>query len=216
MSYAPTPEAAKAAAAFIDEIGTQGWATATLEGAARRAGLAVGDLVAAGGDRWGLLDLFGRHVDSAAAREADAEGGSQAVRDRLFGLIMARFDVLTDHRDGIRALMRGLRSDPGLAAYFACRVPRAMRVLADAAGVETTGPLGSARVHALTALYLSVVRTWLDDDSEDLAKTMKALDEALARAERWAERLSNPFGKRASRTGDASPASPDDAAAAAI
>jgi hypothetical protein len=35
----------------------------------------------------------------------------------------------------------------------------------------------------LTALYLYTVRTWIEDDSEDMAKTMAALDKNLERAE---------------------------------
>lgn len=198
MTDLSLPAAHRAALAFVDEVGVQGWASATLDGAALRAGMTLADLVAAGGDRWSLLGHFGRAIDQAAIREAEADGGSQAVRDRLFGLLMARLDALTPHREGIAALARAARTDPGLAAFFACRLPRAIGLLAEVAGVRTTGLAGQARVRALSALYLSVVRTWLDDDSEDLGPTMKALDAALARAERWAGRFDMPFAKRAS------------------
>ncbi len=32
-------------------------------------------------------------------------------------------------------------------------------------------------------MYLTVLRVWLDDDGDDLAKTMAALDKALGRVE---------------------------------
>ena len=42
---------------------------------------------------------------------------------------------------------------------------------------------GIIRVKGLAAIYLSVLRVWLNDDSEDMAQTMSALDRALRRAE---------------------------------
>ena len=60
--------------------------------------------------------------------------------------------------------------------------------IAAAAGIATGGVLGIVRVEALAVLVAQVSRTWLDDADPDLAATMKALDTALERAERWANR----------------------------
>ena len=54
--------------------------------------------------------------------------------------------------------------------------------------MATGGLFGPLRVEGLAALVLQVSRTWLADGDE-LAATMKALDGALERAERWAARL---------------------------
>jgi len=61
--------------------------------------------------------------------------------------------------------------------------------MADAAGVETGGIKGVAKIAGLTALYLKALWVWRDDDSTDMAKTMASLDQSLGRAERWAENL---------------------------
>jgi AcrR family transcriptional regulator len=178
----------KIVSAMLAVIARDGWPATTLEAIAREAACSVAD-VAVHGNRFNLLAAFGKATDIAALKAADADGGSQAPRDRLFDIFMARFDALDDHKSAIKMLGSASRRDPGLAAFFVCRLPRSMEQLASAAGVTTSGLLGTARVKALAALYLGVVRVWLTDDSEDMAKTMAALDKALARAHSWEARV---------------------------
>ncbi len=166
-------------------IDRQGWHQATLEAVAREADLSVSQLVLTAGDRFDMLAKFGRRADIAALRFLNPADTASSTRDRLFDLIMARFDAHQPYRGAIRNLSRASCTDPGLAAFFACHLPRSIGVIADAAGVSTTGIRGAARVHGLTLLYLSVTRTWLDDETPDMARTMSALDQALGRAERW-------------------------------
>ena len=53
----------------------------------------------------------------------------------------------------------------------------------------------------LAVVFAATVQVWLRDDSEDMAKTMAALDRNLKRAEQFAT-LRPPFGRRRS-AGDA-------------
>jgi ubiquinone biosynthesis protein COQ9 len=170
--------------ALLAVITREGWPAATLAAIAREASCSVAD-VASFGNRFDLLAAFGKRTDVAALKGAEEDGGSQAPRDRLFDILMARFDALAAYKPAVRVLAKASRRDPGLAAFFACRLLRSMAVLASAAGVKTSGLMGAARVKALAGLYLSVVREWFGDDSQDMAKTMAALDKALARAHRW-------------------------------
>lgn len=185
-------------------IERQGWHNTTLQGIAATAGIPVWQLVLSAGSRFDMLAKFGRRADIAALRALDGADPGLTTRDRLFDLIMARFDAHQPYRGAIRRLADATRTDPGLAAFFACHLPRSLRVLADAAGVNVSGLSGMAKVQALTCLYLSVARVWLRDDSPDMARTMAALDQALGRAERWCDRL----GLRSRQTAAAGAAPP--------
>jgi ubiquinone biosynthesis protein COQ9 len=55
----------------------------------------------------------------------------------------------------------------------------------EASGVSTSGWRGALRVKTLAAVYLSVLRVWLDDGSPDMIKTMAVLDRRLRAAENW-------------------------------
>jgi ubiquinone biosynthesis protein COQ9 len=170
-------------------IGRDGWPAATLDAVSRESGVSLADIATHFANRFDILAAFGKRSDIAALKEADEEGGSQAPRDRLFDIIMARFDAMAPYKTGVQALSKATRRDPGLAAFFLVSVSKSMGLLASCAGVETSGVFGVVRVKALCGLYLNVVSTWLGDDSEDLSKTMAALDKALARADRWEHQL---------------------------
>ncbi len=176
--------------AFMGVIGSTGWRGASLDVVARACEVGVADIAAHFGNRFDILAAYGNRVDIAALKSADADGGSQAPRDRLFDILMARFDALLPHKKAVQALSAAAQRDPGLAAFFAITVSKSMGLIASCAGVDTSGIVGRARVHALSGLYLGVARQWLRDESEDLSKTMAALDKALARADGWESQVS--------------------------
>ena len=61
-----------------------------------------------------------------------------------------------------------------------------MQWMLTAADISASGPKGMVRAQGLALLYASVLRTWLDDDDPGQARTMAALDRALASGQRWA------------------------------
>ncbi len=193
--------------AWLTAIARDGWSGARIDAVADIAGVAAGDVAVVHSDRWSALDAFQRDLDVAALADAGADRGA-TVRDRLFALLMARFDAAQAHKATLRVLAGAMPRDPGLAAFALAHAPRSVARVADAAGVDTGGWLGPLRVHALVLLVAQVARTWLNDDDADLAATMMALDGALERAERWALRMSS----RATGS-PAAPAPSDDPAA---
>jgi hypothetical protein len=55
-----------------------------------------------------------------------------------------------------------------------------------AADIDAAGPRGMLRAQGLAVMFASVLRTWVDDDDPGHARTMAALDRALARGQRFA------------------------------
>jgi len=166
----------------------EGWRRVTVAEAARRAGLRLDQARARFPVRGMVLLRFGRLADQAALARATAEGGP---RDRLFDLLMRRFDFVQAHRAGVLALLRHLPTDPGAAALLACDTLRSMGWMLDGAGIGSRGLRGLLRAKGLVAVWMWTMRTWQADESEDLGPTMAALDSALRRAER-VERCLHP------------------------
>jgi ubiquinone biosynthesis protein COQ9 len=158
-----------------------GWQAVSVAEAARRADLPLDRARMRFPIRAAILLRFGRLADAAALALAPKEGPH---RDRLFDILMRRFDALQAHRPGIMALLRTLPTDPCLAALLTAANLRSMAWMLEGAGISTRGPLGRLRVKGLLAIWLSTLRAWRDDTSEDLSATMAALDRALGRAER--------------------------------
>ncbi len=170
----------------------RGWSGVSVAAAARRADLPLDRARARFPMRGAILLRFGVVADQAALALAPREGPH---RDRLFDILMRRFDVLQQHRDGVLALLRALPSDPCSAALLAGASLRSMAWLLEGADISARGPFGRLRTKGLLAVWLSGVRAWRYDMSEDLSATMAALDRALSQAERvegWLHRRKSP------------------------
>jgi len=146
-----------------------------------------------------LLRRFGVMLDQAALVASPGEG---PVRDRLFDLLMSRFDAIKPHREGLRALLRHLPRDPATALALGCATRRSMRWMLQAAGCSSAGVRSELRVRGLVGVWLWTMRAFERDETEDLATTMAALDTALSRAHAMAGWLAGSGrGQRPTREG---------------
>jgi len=151
-----------------------------------------------------LLAAFVARIDQAMLASGAEELGDEPVRDRLFDVIMRRFDAMAPYKDGIAAILRDLSRDPAALACFAAGpARRSLDWMLAAAGAPSWGPLQPLQRKGLGLIFANALRTWLRDDSPDLAKTMAAVDRGLARADSMLRLL--PRGRRpaAGETADA-------------
>jgi hypothetical protein len=98
---------------------------------------------------------------------------------------MRRIELLAPHKAAVRSLMRSAVRNPGLAIALQGTALRSQQWMLTAADIGAAGPRGFVRAQGLALLFASVLRTWVDDDDPGLARTMAALDRALARGQRW-------------------------------
>lgn len=166
--------------------GEEGWQKLTIPAAARGAGLSLAEARRRFPSRVILLLRFGQLADALALQDAPAQG---PVRDRLFDLLMRRYDALQPHRAGIKALVRALPFEPLTAMLLHEATHRSMRWMLQTAGVTANRPFGDLEVRGLTAVWYWGLRTWERDESEDLSATMATVDSALHRVDRVASWL---------------------------
>jgi len=165
----------------------QGWRRTGMGEIARESGLPLAEAYTLFRGRSALLAGFVRSIDEKVLDGGEPEG---SPHDRLFDLLMRRFDALKPHRPALKSIMRDSIGEPAAL----CGVPVMLNSLAwmlEAADISTAGWRGRARVLALVGAYGAVFRTFLDDDSEDLARTMAALDRRL-RIRPFRPRPTNP------------------------
>ncbi|HLZ68131.1 MAG TPA: TetR family transcriptional regulator [Aliidongia sp.] len=171
------------------------WSGLALADIATAAGIGLIDLYRTFRSKAAILGAFSRRIDAATIElPADADA---TARDRLFEVLMRRFDLLAPYKPGLRGLAREACRARLDVLPLACHLPRSLRWMLEASGVSTSGLKGRVRVKLLGLAYLSTVRVWLEDDSEDLAKTMAALDRALRRAEPFMRLPGAPAGPSA-------------------
>jgi AcrR family transcriptional regulator len=182
----------KAVTALFQVAAREGWGGTSLSAIAEQAGLGLDELRARFTCRTAILDHFTRATDAAVLAGTMPRSEGENIKDRLFDMLMRRFDAFQSHRAGIIALAKGLYGDPNEALARLKGGIASMAWMLEGAGVPSHGLAGLLRSEALLVVALSAFRAWENDDSADLSATMAALDKALGRAEQaaqWFERL---------------------------
>lgn len=167
----------------------QPWHRVSLSDIAEHAGIPLTEALALYANKNGVLDSAIAEITTKASAECDSFTDEDTIRDRLFALLMARLDAMAPYKAGAASILRGVTRDP---VSFLCRMPHVMAAMAqmlEAAGVDSSGLCGAIRTKGLALVFATTVRTWLRDDSEDLAPTMAALDKSLGRADMLAQQF---------------------------
>jgi AcrR family transcriptional regulator len=181
----PRSDADRIVEAALALIATRGWRRLSLAAVAAAAGLPILRVYREFHSKQAILCGFLRRIDEAVLAEPPAPEADERPRDRLFDLLMRRFDALKPYRPALDVLRRELAADPLSALCVGARLLCSMHWLMEAADIETGGCRGAVAAKLTAAAYLSAMRVWRADDSTDLARTMAALDAALRRIERW-------------------------------
>jgi AcrR family transcriptional regulator len=162
------------------------WNTVSLPDIAAKAGMSLAELRSAYPSKGAVLSGFARRIDQSVLKPAPEIDG-QPARERLFDVMMRRFEALKPHKAAIRSARRGLMSDPlAASAWNGVEVTSAQWMLA-AAGIKESGPYAALKAQGLALIFARVLGTFLDDSDPDLTKTMRDLDKQLRRAERLVE-----------------------------
>jgi len=188
-SSRPEPTLDALVEAMLAAAEAEGWSGLTMATIAARAEAPLAAALALAPGKLRLLKAYTRRIDAAVVAGSAAPAADESARDRLFDVLMRRFDAMQPDRPALRRIAGDLRRDPLSALCLAPRVMAAMALMLECAGIDASGPGGRLRAKGLAAVYGAALRAWFDDDSADLAKTMSALDRALARAERAAALL---------------------------
>ncbi len=162
----------------------QGWRDTSMADIADAAELDLAEMRGLFPSKTAILGGLIRQTDGIVLAGSDGDISSEPLRDRLFDVIMRRLDALAPYREGLAAVARELPRDPAaLACLAAGPGRRSLQWMLEAARIQPWGLAAPLQLKGLGLVYLSVFRVWLNDDGEDLAKTMAALDKALGRVE---------------------------------
>jgi AcrR family transcriptional regulator len=175
-------EADTIAAAAVRLAGERGWRNLTLGDIAQEAGVTLSALARNFGSRSDILDGFERMIDRRMLAGAIAGDIDDKPRDRLFDIIMERFDALLPYRDGVRRITRELPFDLTSSLVLATTMPRSIGWMFTGARIAVDGPAMPFKLAVLGGVYLATFRVWLNEESQDLSKTMATLDKQLDRA----------------------------------
>ena len=167
----------------------QGWRQVTPDAVARAARLPPARVKKLFAERDDLLPAILRHIDQQVARACGKTGPRGAPHDRLFEVMMARFDALQEHRRAILAIMDETLRNPRCARFLMPAIVQSMRRMLTLARLKPEGIRGPVVVSGLLAVHGLAFCSWRRDSSADMSKTMAVLDRNLRRAASCAEIL---------------------------
>ena len=166
-------------------IPTEGWRRLSLNAIAAAAELSILQVYRVFHSKQAILRGLYNRIDQIVLADPPAAEPDERVRDRLFDLMMRRFDALQPYKPALDVLLRELPGDPVTAVCAGASLLRSMRWMLETAEIPTNGVRGAIAVKLAAAAYLSARRVWQRDDTQDLARTMAALDARLRRIEGW-------------------------------
>ncbi len=168
----------------------QGWEYTTLRDIAEHAGISASELYDSIDDKNDILVILGRKIDKEIIGNVDVSDGDELnSRDLLFDIMMDRYEALNQYREGLVSILEAFKYDPKQAVISMPNLCKSMGWMLEVSGVETAGIKGALKVVGLTGVYIKVLKVWAHDESDDLSKTMSALDKSLDRAEQAANIL---------------------------
>ena len=168
-------------AATMDLTVERGWRRLAMADIAERADLPLAEVIGLFPRRDAILGAYIKTIDTRMLA-AGIEAG-ESVRDRLFEVIMRRFEAMAPERRALAVILRESGDDPLALLCGMRRFLHSMALALEASGLSSSGLIGLARIKGLSAVTLYALRAFLGDDSPDLSRTMAALDRALRQAE---------------------------------
>jgi len=164
----------------LDLAGETSWADVSMQDIAQYAGVDIEDALALCPDKQTLFMAYGRQVDLKVDDAFDGEAwDGMSDKDRLFDVLMERFDILNENRAGVISIINAITLDPKQMICLSPMVCQSMEHMMRVAGVNHDGWKGAIKLTALSGVYLKSLRDWVKDDTTDMSMTMASVDKGL-------------------------------------
>ena len=171
------------------------WHEITIDGIALAEKIKPSTLLEIFPSKLSILDAFNHQLDTEIRQEFASIEKLGSVRDQLFDILMARFDLLNRHKIAVKLIYKEtVPFDPLASAYGLNSLIKSMELVLNIAGIPTCTLLGFTKTKILSAIFMRSFITWLGDDSTDMAKTMAILDSDLVKVENFSNAITNTCG----------------------
>ncbi|MEM7566273.1 MAG: TetR/AcrR family transcriptional regulator [Pseudomonadota bacterium] len=175
---------ARAIEAFLKALEDRPWRDIALAEIAEAAEMPLADLREAFPTRTAILRAFIARVDAAVLRAIAEDGDeSEPHRERLFDVLMTRFEHLKPYRPALARVREHARRDAGFALKMGGQGLISAAWMLEAAGISSAPGRAGWRVAGLPYVWARAFEVFLKDDDPGLARTMATLDRQLRKAE---------------------------------
>ncbi len=175
---------ARAIEAFLTALAVKPWREIALAEIAEAAEMPLADLRDAFPTRTAIFRAFIARVDAAVLRTIAAEGDEdEPHRERLFDVLMTRFEHLKPYRPALARVREHAMRDAGFALRMGGQGLVSAAWMLEAAGISSAPKTAGWRLAGLPYVWGRTFDVFLVDDDPGLARTMATLDRQLRKAE---------------------------------
>ena len=138
-----------------------------------------------------LLGALQEMDDAILAQCAEdfADDEQADIHEKLLEGLTQRFEAYADKRTGLHSVSKACPRQPALAILLSSNLYSFIDRLLMLCGDDEEGLKRMARIHGICGVVLKASTAWQRDDSPDLSKTIKVLDQDLKKAAEWAVSL---------------------------
>ena len=134
-----------------------------------------------------ILDEFSKMIDIKVEKSFDYEElTNTSVKDNLFELIMLRLEYMQPYRNALKSIKSSFKSDPLAAKSVAKNVMNSLDFYLELTNAYNDSFLDIFKKKSIFLIYSYIFMIWLEDDSDELSKTMSELDKLLTFSEKIA------------------------------
>ena len=134
-----------------------------------------------------ILDEFSKMIDIKVEKSFDYEElTNTSVKDNLFELIMLRLEYMQPYRNALKSIKSSFKSDPLAAKSVAKNVMNSLDFYLELTNAFNDSLLDIFKKKSIFLIYSYIFMIWLEDDSDELSKTMSELDKLLTFSEKIA------------------------------
>jgi len=140
-----------------------------------------------------LLFEFSKMIDDKVEENIDTdEFENSTIKDNIFELIMMRFDVMTPFKGGLKKIINEIKN-PIILKKISHNIMESMDFYLEFSNAYDDSIFDIIKKKSLFLIYSYCFKVWLEDDSEELSKTMSELDRLLNYSEIFSRKAKDFF-----------------------
>ena len=177
---------------IFTNIAKDGWIKFSLLQFSKTQKISIKDLKIFFRNKDHILERFSKMIDFKVESNIDIEEmKNTSKKDNLFELIMLRLEVMQTYKVALRNILSSAKEQPIILKKLSKNIINSLDFYLELSLYYDDTPVDFLKKNAIFIVYSLTFRVWLNDESDDLSKTMAELDKFLSMADKANERITN-------------------------
>ena len=141
-----------------------------------------------------IIDRFSLMIDSKVESKVNLDDFKiSSKKDNLFELIMIRLEEMKRYKISLINIIDSAKHKPILVSKISKNVMNTLDFYLELTSCYESSPFDLLKKQTLFFIYSFTFKTWLKDETEDLASTMAELDRLLTLSEKAEKKIKSYF-----------------------